>query len=174
MLLMYQRMFLSLKSSLLQKHIVQLLDSQKINVQLMKRLKLRMQFAKLLALQGSLLTEVWNYIDELLNVFTCITKLFWSFYCLAHFKKSNCICNCICMSFCVTWDVVPHGWLWVVEMLIGQNNIYTLFCTKNLLIKAYSHTRCFWCTKGCFCHWKAACCKNTLFSFWILRRSMSS
>ena len=76
MLLMYQRMFLSLKSSLVQKHIVQLLDSQKINVQLMKKLKLRMQFAKLLALQGSLLIEVWNYIDELLNVFTCITKLF--------------------------------------------------------------------------------------------------
>ena len=85
MLLMHQRMFLSLKSSLLQKHMLQLLDSQKINVQLMKRLKLRMQFAILLALQGSLLTEVWNYIDELLNVFTCIDKVFiffWPIICI--------------------------------------------------------------------------------------------
>ena len=36
--LIYQRVFLSLKSSLLQKHILQLLDSQKGDVQLMKRL----------------------------------------------------------------------------------------------------------------------------------------
>ena len=64
----------------------------------------------------------------------------------------------------ITWDVVPHGWLWVV-MWMGYKNIYiyiyTLFC-KELLIKACSHTRrCFWYTKVCFCHWKAACCKDT-------------
>ena len=41
-LLIYQRMFLSLKSSLLEKHLLQLLDSQESNAQLMN-LKLRMQ-----------------------------------------------------------------------------------------------------------------------------------
>ena len=87
MLLIHQRMFLSLKCSLLQKHMLQLLDSQKINVQLTKRLKLRMQFATLLAPQGSLLAEVWNYIDELLNVLTCINKLFiffWLIICICY------------------------------------------------------------------------------------------
>ena len=44
MLLIYQRMVLSLKSSLLQKHmLIQLLDSQETNAQLMKTVKLRMQ-----------------------------------------------------------------------------------------------------------------------------------
>ena len=43
MLLIYQRMFLSMKSSLLEKHMLQLLDSQESNVQLMNSLKLRMQ-----------------------------------------------------------------------------------------------------------------------------------
>ena len=60
MLLIYQRMFLSMKSSLLEKHMLQLLDSQESNVQLMS-LKLRTQpdyvknlpqFAILLAFQG--------------------------------------------------------------------------------------------------------------------------
>ena len=83
MLLIYQRMFLSLKSSLLKKHMLQLLDSQESNVMLMKRLKLRMQpgqFAILLARQGSLLTKVWNYIDGVPNVFTFINKLFRIFW----------------------------------------------------------------------------------------------
>ena len=44
MLLIYQRMFLSLKSSLLQEHIPQLMDhSREGNFLLMKRLKRRMQ-----------------------------------------------------------------------------------------------------------------------------------
>ena len=43
MLLIYQRMFLSMKGSLLQKHMLQLLDSQESNVQLMNSLKLRIQ-----------------------------------------------------------------------------------------------------------------------------------
>ena len=43
MLLIYQRMFLSMKSSPLQKLMLQLLDSQESNVQLMNSLKLRMQ-----------------------------------------------------------------------------------------------------------------------------------
>ena len=44
MLLIYQRMFLSMESSLLEKHMrLQLLDSQESNVQLMNSLKLRMQ-----------------------------------------------------------------------------------------------------------------------------------
>ena len=42
MLLIYQRMFLSMKSSPLQKLMLQLLDSQESNVQLMNSLKLRM------------------------------------------------------------------------------------------------------------------------------------
>ena len=84
MLLTYQRVFLSLKSSLLQKHMLQLLDCQESNVQLMKRLILRMQpdqknlaqFAILLVFQSSLLTKVWNYNEEVFN----------SFECLAYFK----------------------------------------------------------------------------------------
>ena len=61
--LMYQRMFLSLKSSLLQKHMLQLLDSRKSYVQLMKRLDQVTnlpQFAIFLAFRGSLLTNAWD------------------------------------------------------------------------------------------------------------------
>ena len=43
MLLIYQKMFQSLKSSPLQKHMLQLLDSQESNAQLMNSLKLRIQ-----------------------------------------------------------------------------------------------------------------------------------
>ena len=86
MLLIHQGMFLSLESSLLQENVlIQLLDSQQTNAQLMKTLTLRMQpdqvknlpqFAILLAFQGSLLTKVWNYSDEVQNLFTCLNKLF--------------------------------------------------------------------------------------------------
>ena len=62
-----------------------------------------------------------------------------------------------------------------VKSKLTRNQIwpvtYTLFCTKKLIINVCSHTRCY--TKGCFCHWKAACCRNTCFSFRILRRAMS-
>ena len=86
MLLIYQKIFPSLKSSLLQEHMIQPLDSQESNVHLTKRLKLRMQpdyvknlpqFAILLVFQGSLLTKVWNYNEEVPNFLTL---------CLAHFK----------------------------------------------------------------------------------------
>ena len=86
MLLIYQKIFPSLKSSLLQEHMIQPLDSQESNVYLTKRLKLRMQpdyvknlpqFAILLVFQGSLLTKVWNYNEEVPNFLTL---------CLAHFK----------------------------------------------------------------------------------------
>ena len=86
MLLIYQKIFPSLKSSLLQEHMIQPLDSQESNVHLTKRLKLRMQpdyvknlpqFAILLVFQGSLLTKVWNYNEEVPNFLTL---------CLAYFK----------------------------------------------------------------------------------------
>ena len=86
MLLIYQKIFPSLKSSLLQEHMIQPLDSQESNVHLTKRLKLRMQpdyvknlpqFAILLVFRGSLLTKVWNYNEEVPNFLTL---------CLAHFK----------------------------------------------------------------------------------------
>ena len=92
MLLIYQRMFPSLKSSLLQKHMLQLLDSQDSNVQLMKSLTLRMQpdqvknlpqFVILLAFQGSLLTKVWNNIVEVPNFSTCVNKLLRIVCCLS-------------------------------------------------------------------------------------------
>ena len=83
MLLIYHRVVLSLKSSLLRKHVlIQLLDSQETNVQLMKTPKLRMQPHSVknlpqFSFQGSLLTKVWNYIDEEPNFFTCFNKLFF-------------------------------------------------------------------------------------------------
>ena len=86
MLLTYQKIFPSLKSSLLQEHMIQPLDSQESNVHLTKRLKLRMQpdcvknlpqFAILLVFQGSLLTKVWNNNEEVPNFLTL---------CLAYFK----------------------------------------------------------------------------------------
>ena len=61
--------------------MLQLLDCQESNVQLMKKLKLRMQqdlvknlhqFAIILVFQGSLLTRVWNYNEEVPNFFTYI------------------------------------------------------------------------------------------------------
>ena len=61
--------------------MLQPLDSQESNVQLMKKLKLRVQpdlvknlhqFAVTLAFQGSLLTTVWNYNEEVPNFSTYI------------------------------------------------------------------------------------------------------